>query len=83
MEPFEECVCVVNVILGLYYCQCIFRYYVMECVSWWCVLVPISLLYVWVYLVVEMGIYVFVGRAAICISEVSGLWWKVEGIGGV
>ena len=46
------------------------------------VVVPVSVLYVWVYLVVEMGIYVFVGRAAICISEVSGLWWKVEGIGG-
>ena len=45
-------------------------------------MVPVSVLYVWVYLVVEMGIYVFVGRAAICISEVSGLRWKVEGIDG-
>ena len=45
-------------------------------------MVPVSVLYVWVYLVFEMGMYVFVGRAAICISEVSGLRWKVEGIGG-
>ena len=43
---------------------------------------PISVLYVWVYLVVEMGIYVFMGRAAIGIGEVSGLRWKVERIGG-
>ena len=45
-------------------------------------MVPVSVLYVWVYLVFEMGMYVFVGLAAIGIGEVSGLRWKVEGIGG-
>ena len=40
------------------------------------------MLHVWVYLVVKMGIYVFMGRAAIGIGEVDGYWWKVEGIGG-
>jgi len=45
-------------------------------------LVPISVLLIWVYIFVEMVCYISVGGATIGIGEVDGYWWKVERIGG-
>jgi len=45
-------------------------------------LVPISVLLVWVCIFVEMVCYISVGGATIGIGEVDGYCWKVERIGG-
>jgi len=43
-------------------------------------LVPVSVLLIWVYIFVEMVCYISVGGATIGIGEVDGYWWKWKGL---